>query len=298
MSVNEHPLSSADQKEFIERGYIRLRGCFSKAKAREMEELCFKRLGYDPKDMSTWKEPRIHMGGNISIDPLIFAPKAWYAACQLLGGEKRVKGWNWGDHFIINLNDGAERAWEPPSPKVPGWHKDGDFFLHFLDSPEQGLLSLVCWTDVLHKGGATFVAPDSVGVISRYLAEHPEGVNPFKFPFKELIGQCKEFVEVQGEAGDVFLLHPYILHASSQNALKKPRIITNPPIQLKDPMKFNRHNAADFSPVERGVLRGLGVERYNFVPTAPREKIVPQRVKDQEKRMAEEKMRQAMLQQQ
>jgi hypothetical protein len=55
-----------------------------------------------------------------------------------------------------------------------GWHKDGDFFRHFLVSAEQALLTFVLWTDMLHKGGGTFVAADSVPVVARFLAEHPD----------------------------------------------------------------------------------------------------------------------------
>ena len=35
-----------------------------------------------------------------------------------------------------------------PSPEAGGWHKDGSFFRHFLDSREQGLLTIVYWSDV------------------------------------------------------------------------------------------------------------------------------------------------------
>ena len=47
--------------------------------------------------------------------------------------------------------------------------------------------------------------------------------------------------------------------------------MTNPPVALKKPLSFNREDPADFSLVERGVLQALGVDRYDFHPTAPRE---------------------------
>lgn len=159
-----------------------------------------------------------------------------------------------------------------------GWH--GDFFRHFLDSPEQGLLTLVLWSDVHHRGGATFVAADSVGPVARRLAEHPEGLLPTGF--SDLISECDDFVEVTGRIGDVFLLHPFILHAKSQNVRRVPRLITNPPIHLREPMRFNRADPAEHSLVEQAVLRALGVDRYDFVPTGPREKLVPERVRRQE----------------
>jgi hypothetical protein len=96
------------------------------------------------------------------------------------------------------------------------------------------------------------------------------------------LDECSDLTEMSGEVGDVVLLHPFMLHCASQNVLKVERLITNPPVHLKEPMDFNRENPEDFSPVELAVLRGLGVDRYDFQPTAPRERIVPERVRIQE----------------
>ena len=73
------------------------------------------------------------------------------------------------------------------------------------------------------------VAPDSIKVVARYMLEHPEGLMPNEFNFQELISQCHEFEEVTGEAGDFVIMHPYMLHASSQNVIRQPRWMTNPP---------------------------------------------------------------------
>ena len=163
---------------------------------------------------------------------------------DLVGGESRVTvPWQWGDSFIANLGVGDDRPWQPPSPAVGGWHKDGDFFRHFLDSPEQALLTFVLWTDMLHMGGGTFVAADSVPAVARFLAGHPEGVLQEDFDYAELVAQCHDFVEMTGEAGDVVLLHPYTLHATSQNVLGAGRIITNPALALREPMNFDRPHA-------------------------------------------------------
>jgi hypothetical protein len=109
--------------------------------------------------------------------------------------------------------------------------------------------------------------------------------------FGQLISECKQFVELTGGPGDVVLHHPYMLHATSQNVLQVERAITNPPVALNEPMNFNRPNKEDFSPLERGVLKGLGVDRYDFRPTSPREKIVPERVKRQQAMLEAEKAR-------
>jgi hypothetical protein len=90
---------------------------------------------------------------------------------------------------------------------------------------------------------------------------------------------CETFIEVTGKVGDVFLLHPLILHTGSNNALRIPRFITNPPVTLKDPFRFDRERHKDFSIVEKKTLRDLGCETLpGWKPTAPRKKFVPQRL--------------------
>ena len=97
--------------------------------------------------------------------------------------------------------------------------------------------------------------------MARYLADHPEGVDP-RTGFGRLIDQCHEFEEVTGGAGDLILIHPFMLHASSQNHSGKVRFMTNPPVVLKEPMDLNRPDPADFSLIERATLHALGKDRY------------------------------------
>lgn len=284
-------LSEEQVQHFIKKGYVVVKQGFPREVAEEWAALCCRRLGIDPSDRSTWHTDRVHMPGTTHVNVAEFAPKVWAAACQLCGGEDRVvTPWNWSDHFIVNLGERSGDPWMPAGPDCPGWHKDGDFFRHFLDSPEQGLLTLVLWTDVVHQGGPTYLASDSVPVIAKYLARRPEGVLPGEFDFKARIKECDEFEEATGQAGDVYLIHPYALHAVSQNIIRALRIITNPPITLREPMQFNRPNG-DYSPVEKAVLYGLGVESLDYRPAAPRERIVPERERIQARMLEEERAR-------
>jgi hypothetical protein len=86
-----------------------------------------------------------------------------------------------------------------------------------------------------------------------------------------------------------------MLHATSQNVIQQGRLITNPPIALRQPMQFDREDPASFSAVERAVLRGLGVDRFSFERTGERETVVPERVLAQQRREAAETERLAAL---
>ncbi len=286
-----NPLTDADLEHFYTYGHVVIRGAFPKERAEEAADRAFQRLGYDRRDPATWAEAKIHLAATRSEPMSEFSPRTWAACCQLMGGEERVSpSFDASDGYIVNLSFKADEPWTGPTPESGGWHKDGDFFRHFLDSPEQGLLSIMCWTDLVHQGGATFVARDSVPVVARYLLAHPEGV-PGGGGCAGLIKQCRDLVEITAEAGDIFLIHPFVLHASSPNLKRAVRIITNPPAQLKEPMNFNRDDPAEFSPVERAILRGLGVDRLDFQITGQRERIESEGARQRKRRLAEEKAR-------
>lgn len=287
-------LSREQTEQFLNDGYVVIHDCFSREFAESWTDNAFKRLGYDVNDPKTWEQEIVHMPSAQRMPMEEIAPKAWRAACELLGGEERVSPCAWGDGMIVNFHKGADMPWQAPSPQSDGWHKDGDFFRHFLDSSEQGLLTIVIWSDIAPHGGGTFAACDSVQYVSRLLAAHPEGLLPSGAPeasFGSLIHRCKRFVELTGQIGDVALIHPFVLHASSQNHSGKARFITNPPVMLKEAMRFDRENPADFSPVEQAILRGLGVNRLDFTPTAPRERIVSDGMKRKQKMLEEEQAR-------
>jgi hypothetical protein len=196
--------------------------------------------------------------------------------CELCGGDEQVDPEQvWGNGFIANYGLGRDKDWMAPGPDVPGWHVDGSWFLHFLDSPEQGLLVVVLFSDIHPKGGGTFIACDSIPLVARFLASHPEGVDPFGFPNEDLIRQCRDFRETTGKAGDVFLLHPFTLHTSSYNHRPEARLMINPSGLLRTPMRYDRRSdGSAYSPMEKVALRGLGRDHFDFQPTTPRRRIV------------------------
>lgn len=165
-------LLSADQKDhFMKHGYLRLTDCFSREKAASWTDDMWTRLGYSPTNKSTWVSERVNMPSHRSEPVRTFAPKAWAAICELLGGEERVSEESsvWTDALIVNLGT-EESEGKIPSPReLSNWHVDGDFFVHFLDSPEQGLLVIPLFSDIQEHGGGTMVCPDAIPKIARFL---------------------------------------------------------------------------------------------------------------------------------
>lgn len=103
-------------------------------------------------------------------------------------------------------------------------------------------------------------------------------------------GADDDYVEACGETGDVFLLHPLMLHSATNNSLRNVRIITNPPVSLREPFRFDREDPSEYSLVERATLRMLGREQglKGWSITQPREAVVPARLRIQEQMKREE----------
>jgi ectoine hydroxylase-related dioxygenase (phytanoyl-CoA dioxygenase family) len=211
-----------------------------------------------------------------------------YADRIVYGEDSRRTNWGW---WPVNFSSGAEEQWSVPTT---GWHWDGIQFRHFIDSPDQGLLCLCLFSDISTKGGGTLVAEGSHKPVSRYLQDQPEGVmigegiravNTSHPWFAELTGSSSaeaasselhrkeklmeqyytdasgfrlKVAETTGLAGDVFLCHPFLYHAASQNHSGIPRFMCNRTTPLKERMNFNRASESEYSPLELSIKRALG----------------------------------------
>jgi hypothetical protein len=109
------------------------------------------------------------------------------------------------------------------------------------------------------------------------------------------IHRCSNFVEVTGKIGDVVLMHPLMMHSASKNHLRTPRVITNPPVSLREPFRFDCP-AGQLSLVEQKTLKALGKDSLEgWSITGERRLIVPKRVLIQQKMREEEEKRLAAL---
>lgn len=301
------PLTQEQKDFFLANGYLKLTNCFTQEQADDVNEGVWTRLGMSPTDKSTWTKERTNMPSHRSFDCATFAPRAWQAMCELCGGEDRVNPEcrYWRDSLIVNLGTAEGEGKPTPPQELAGWHVDGDFFVHYLDSPEQALLVIPLFTDVVPEGGGTVICPPAIEKVARHLAAHPEGVSPRMVPrahpdfprernyewYADIARGCAddEFVEATGSVGDVYLLHPLMMHSATSNARRAVRIITNPPVSILEPFRFDREDG-NYSLVERKTMEAVGGadKLKGWKITQPREGIVPERVRIQEAMKREE----------
>ncbi|KAF2121805.1 hypothetical protein BDV96DRAFT_511226 [Lophiotrema nucula] len=313
MAEQQYALEQSQINHFLEHGWIKLSNCFTREQAEKLQETLWTRLGMDPEDMSTWHTERTNMPWFNDFSVQDIAPKAWSGICSLLGGSSRVnpEASTWKDGFIVNLGTPAGHNTVIKPQELKGWHVDGDFFVHYLDSPEQALLVIPLWSDIVPGGGGTMICPKAIDVVAKHLYAHPEGVSPRMSPraqnpefkqesfhlkwFNEVAASMPDeaFVEATGVVGDVYLLHPLMLHSASNNQLRKVRVITNPPVSIREPFEFDRADG-EYSIVEKKTLKAVGKERLEgWKIQGERQRIVPERVRIQEemKRKEEERLR-------
>lgn len=168
---SNYKLSEEQIDHFMRYGYVRLSDCFSREKAEEWAGDVWTRLDMSPTDKSTWTAEITHMGDTKEEPVRKFAPKAWTAICELLGGEDRIapESATWNDALIVNLGSPESEGTWPHPADLPGWHVDGDFFTHFLDSPEQALLVIPLFTDIQDRAGGTMTCPDGMKFVAQHL---------------------------------------------------------------------------------------------------------------------------------
>lgn len=238
----------------------------------------FDERGWD--DPSTWPVGPVHLPATEASPLRSIAPIAADALVHLVGGTNACRFSDIPDNLIVNFPDPhaapvapQERATDPS-----GWHKDGDWFRHFLDSPEQGLLGIVLWRDVTIDMGPTLVASDSLRPMAELLARATDGFDPPDMlqQVPEILASCGDIRPIVGTQGTVILAHPFLLHTASVNTSSTPRIISNTSVMLRAPMRFDAP-IEDRTDVERATLALLGRDHLDFAPTGSRDRIVSER---------------------
>jgi hypothetical protein len=68
----------------------------------------------------------------------------------------------------------------------------------------------------------------------------------------------RKLVHATGEAGTVYLCHPFLIHGAQPHRGKHPRFMAQPPLQprAEDSIKIERHDG-NYSPVEVAIRLGL-----------------------------------------
>lgn len=261
--------SKAELEQFITDGFVTLRGGFP----RELAETS-RRFVWDY--ILSWKkctssgQPMVQILRGFHEPPFdqVLTRRMCDAFDEIAGLGRWIGS---GPYYLpdasgqgqwIEMGYGYWTILFPGFPGPGGWHVDGIHRFH-LDSREQGLVRLLLFSDVGPDDGGTPMVRGSHREVARMIARHePAGIGPgaeFQERLKEaglLDVDARKIVHVTGEAGDVALMHPLLIHGFGPNRGTKIRFACNPLLPLKERVQLNRADGA-YSPVEEAIRQAV-----------------------------------------
>ena len=256
-----HQLSNEQLNNFIKDGYVKIDQAFSREIADDCRALLWKATKCDPNDPSTWKEPVIRIG-ELGLEPFQRAANTQrlHSAFDRLVGAGNWQPRNTLGSFPIRFptNDAAPDT---------GWHVDasfpGDDINNYLNwrinvhSKGRALLMLFLFSDVSELDAPTVISIGSHITVAQILEPYGEqGLS-----FMELAEKVQSIPNHQvglatGEAGTVYLCHPFVAHAAQDHKGDFPKFMAQPPLLPTIGCNLNKPENKLF-PVEKAISDAL-----------------------------------------
>lgn len=254
-------LSDAQIDQFIRDGFIRIDRAFPRDVADAARAILWRDTGCDPNDPATWTKPVIRLW-EYAQEPFRQAantPLLHSAFDQLVGAGCWLPRGSLGSFPV--------RFPSPEDPGDAGWHIDVSFGLEQPDfmqwranivSKGRALLMLFLFSDVGEDDAPTRIRVGSHRGIARVLA--PAGEDGLSLAELAANGFAESAhlpeALATGEAGTVYLCHPFLVHAAQPHRGKRPRFMAQPPLLPRQPMRLQRETC-DYSPVELAIRMAL-----------------------------------------
>ncbi|CCE03890.1 hypothetical protein [Bradyrhizobium sp. STM 3809] len=259
-------LSSAQIDQFIRDGFVKLEHAFSRELAAAARDILWRDLPCRADDPSSWTRPVVRLGQyhGAPFKQAVNTPRLHAAFDQLVGpGRWRPRP---------GLGTFPVRFPHPDDPGDAGWHIDLSFAgpdsspdrqTGFPDwrvnwrSEGRALLMLFLFSDTGEHDAPTRIKTASHLDVARYLAPAGEAGRS-----ADELSQFADSLErpqvlATGEAGDVYLCHPFLAHAAQMHRGRQPRFLAQPPLHPSEPLRPDREDGAS-SPVEIAIRLALG----------------------------------------
>ncbi len=255
-------LSDAEVEGFIADGLVAVRAAFPADVAASCCGAVWQELaarGFDRHDRATWRPPVVRLPCPVG-GPFVEAGTAtplWEAYDQLIGAGRWGRRRGVGGSIPVRFPCKGD-------PGDAGWHidtsfpADGDWWAN-VRTRDRGLLALFLFTHVTELDAPTRVLVGSHLDVARVLEPAGERGLTIRGVLAEIGPRVFErnIALVTGAAGDVYLCHPFAVHAASwPHSGDRPRMMAQPGVFLKEP--YGLTDVAGAPPVEGAILRALG----------------------------------------
>ena len=257
-------LMKADIEHFLDNGYVIVRGAIPGDVIAECQDEVWKDLlsrGIKRDDRSTWTQPVVRINTR-EEGPFVAAGTTrtlWDAYDQLLGEGTWWKRQGLGGTIPVRFPSEGD-------PGDAGWHIDGSFdgpdgsYWVNVRSRMRGLLVLFLLTDVDELSAPTRILEGShldVPPVLVAWGEEGMGFNHVAPRLPTSTFERQQALAV-GNAGDVYICHPFLVHAASwPHRGMQARMIAQPGVAIFEPFALSDNAGAHVCPVEAAILRGL-----------------------------------------
>jgi hypothetical protein len=258
-------LSTAQIEDFVRDGFVRVERAFPRHLADEGRALLWQHLPCVADDPSTWTRAVIRLGhyDDEAFNKAVNSSLLHAAFDQLVGRGRWRPRWNLGTFPV--------RFPSPDDPGDTGWHIDVSFpgptgswdetkdfsdWRANVSSRGRALLMLFLFSDIGKFDAPTRIKVGSHLDIARLLQPAGEAgmSHAMLHPFATKL-ERPEALAI-GNAGDVYLCHPFLVHAAQMHRGLIPRFLAQPPLHPAEPLLLDRADA-DYSPVERAIRYAL-----------------------------------------
>jgi hypothetical protein len=257
-------LSHAQVEQFMRDGFIRIDRAFPRELADAGRAIMWRDIPVDPHDPATWTKSVIVLPGYAGgpFQQAANTPVLHSAFDQLVGKGRWVPRDSLGMFPV--------RFPHPADPGDAGWHVDVSFAGDDADPHEQrdfsawrvnvfsrgrALVMLFLFSDVEDKDAPTRLRVGSHMDMARFL--EPAGEQGMSRMNLRHMGAERPIALATGEAGTVYLCHPFLVHAAQRHRGSTPRFLAQPPLGLREPYRLAREDGA-YSPVEIAIRQALG----------------------------------------
>jgi hypothetical protein len=257
-------MDAPDIQRFIRDGYVKIPAAFPRETADEARAILWRDTGCDPDDPGTWTEPVVRLGyyGDMPFRDAANTPVLHAAFDALVGTGRWLPRMDLGT-FPVRFPTARD-------PGDDGWHVDTsfqgdaaatDYFNWRVNVVSKGraLLMLFLFSDVSRDDAPTRLRVGSHLDIARRLAPAGDAgltLNELaRSGFRE--SDARPEVLATGDAGTVFLCHPFLVHAAQPHHGSRPRFLAQPALLPKEPFRLDRDEGAS-SPVELAIRSALG----------------------------------------
>lgn len=256
--------------EFIRDGFLKVAGGFPREVAEQCSELLWAQLDSRPDDPRTWTLPVVRLGYQEGgpFERAANTPRLHAAYDALVGVGRWLPRTNLGTFPI--------RFPSAQNPDDDGWHVDssyppalpdqsGDPFAWRVNVASRGraLLMLFLLTDVGVDDAPTRLRVGSHRDVAALLAPYgDDGLTMLEVSQRAAEATADRPVSLAtGEAGDVYLCHPFLVHAAQRHRGSRPKIMAQPPLHPQGWIKESLDPVAGLSPVEVAIRAGIQFAR-------------------------------------